>query len=228
MSGAEHVVLLHGLFRGPSSMARLARRLREAGFRVHNLRYPSRPRSLEQAEEAVAGQLRDLGLDCVERLHWVTYSLGGIVARSLLTAPGERPRGRLVMLATPNHGSEIVDAIGGSAIFRLVFGELATQLGTSGEGLPQRLAVPDTDIGIIAGCRWINPVGRLLLTSEHDGSVTIASTRLERMADHLVVPRTHTFLMNGPEVAREVAHFLRHGRFAGSPAPLGEGRIRSV
>ncbi len=147
------------------------------------------------------------------RLHWVTYSLGGLVARSFLAAAGERHRGRLVMLATPNHGSEIVDAIGHLAIFRLAFGELATQLGTANDGLAKRLDVPDAEIGVIAGSRWINPVGRWLLDSEHDGSVTVDSTRLEGMTDHIVVPRTHTFLMNGPEVAREVAHFLHHGRF---------------
>ena len=40
---ARHVVLLHGLGRGPWSMALLARRLRQAGLVTHNLGYPSRP-----------------------------------------------------------------------------------------------------------------------------------------------------------------------------------------
>jgi pimeloyl-ACP methyl ester carboxylesterase len=213
MSAEEHIVLLHGLARGPWSMWVLARRLEKAGFSTHNLRYPARPRSLEQVESAVAEQLSARGLDDVEHLHWVTYSLGGLIARSFLAAAGERHRGRLVMLATPNHGSEIVDAIGHLGIFRLFFGELATQLGTSLDGLPKRLDVPDTEIGVIAGSRWINPVGRWLLDSEHDGSVTVDSTRIEGMTDHIVVRRTHTFLMNGPEVAREAAHFLRHGKF---------------
>ncbi len=32
-------------------------------------------------------------------------------------------------------------------------------------------------------------------------------------ADFLVIPATHTFIMNREDVAEEVVHFLRHGRF---------------
>jgi hypothetical protein len=32
-------------------------------------------------------------------------------------------------------------------------------------------------------------------------------------ADFMVVPATHTFIMNRRDVAEEVVHFLREGRF---------------
>jgi len=33
------------------------------------------------------------------------------------------------------------------------------------------------------------------------------------MTDFRIVPGTHTFLMNRPDVAREVVYFLENGRF---------------
>ena len=66
---------------------------------------------------------------------------------------------------------------------------------------------------MIAGNEWINPAGPIFLRGPHDGTVSVASTRLEGMSDHLVLPYTHTFIMNRRDVADEVIHFLRHGRF---------------
>ena len=89
----------------------------------------------------------------------------------------------------------------------------AAQLGTRDSDLPQRLPSPSVDYGVIAGDRWINPVGPWLLPAPHDGTVSVASTRLEGMSDHLVLPYTHTFIMNALEVAEQVDAFLQTGRF---------------
>jgi len=213
MPNRESVVLLHGLGRGTWSMVLLAQRLRRAGFDVHNLRYPARPRSLEQAVHAVERQVAKRELDRVEGIHWVGYSLGGLVARACL-ASGQGPGpGRLVMIAPPNQGSEVVDVIGRSPLFRLFLGDVAAQLGTREGNLPASLDEVDVETGIVAGSRWINPIGGLLLGSEHDGSVTVDSTRLPGMSDHVVVPHSHTFIMNSGLVARETVSFLRSGHF---------------
>jgi len=37
--------------------------------------------------------------------------------------------------------------------------------------------------------------------------------------DFMVVSATHTFIMNRRDVAEEVVHFLRQGRFRTEPAP---------
>ncbi len=49
---------------------------------------------------------------------------------------------------------------------------------------------------------------------EHDGKVSVEGARVEGMADFLVVPETHPFIMNADRVIEETIHFLRHGTFS--------------
>lgn len=191
----------------------LAWRLRARGYRVWNIDYSTRVACIEEASDAVFAQL-DERLSDSAPIHFVTHSLGGLVLRSLLTRHELASAGRAVMLAPPNRGSELADQLRSLGLFLRLLGPLAAQLGTRPEDLPQRLPSPRIPFGVIAGSRWLNPAGPLWLEGPHDGTVTVASTRLEGMSDHLVLPFTHTFIMNRAEVARQVDAFLQAGRFA--------------
>lgn len=216
----EGVVLLHGLGRGPGSMALLAGVLRRLGYEVVNARYPSTSATIrELAEATIPGALAACG---APRVHFVTHSMGGILLRAWLAGHGCDRLGRVVMLAPPNGGTEVVDRLGGLPAFRRVGGPAGLELGTG--GLPRRLPAPDYEVGIVAGCRSINPFSSALIEGENDGTVSVESTKLANAADHIVVPATHSFLMNNPQVISQVLCFLGQGRFARE----SEGRAAAV
>ena len=147
------------------------------------------------------------------RLHFVGHSLGGVLTRALLAEQRPENLGRVVMLAPPNQGSEIVDSLANSAAFGWVLGPTASQLGTDRESLPNRLPPPDYELGVIAGVESVNPVGSSMLPGEDDGTVSVERAKLPGMTDFVTVPYSHTFIMRAKEVADLTIHFLRHGRF---------------
>jgi hypothetical protein len=52
-----------------------------------------------------------------------------------------------------------------------------------------------------------------LIPGPDDGKVAVTHARLKEMADFLVVPAGHTFIMNNDTVIAQTIHFLRYGRF---------------
>jgi pimeloyl-ACP methyl ester carboxylesterase len=210
---AECVVLLHGLARTSGSMEPLARALVGSGFAVVNQGYPSRSAPVGQlADHAVPAALKQ----CPEGglVHFVTHSMGGILVRDYLSRYPLGRLGRVVMLGPPNRGSQIVDKLRGVPGYRLLNGPAGQQLGTDSASVPMQLPPVVYPVGVIAGTRTFSPLGSLLLPGTDDGRVTVARTRVDGMADHVVLPVTHTFMMRDEEVLRQTLAFLRTGAFA--------------
>jgi pimeloyl-ACP methyl ester carboxylesterase len=199
--------------------------LEKTGFEVHNLRYASTDHT---PDELVADLYTQL-LGCCSkaaRLHFVTHSLGGILARALIAQHPLENLGRVVMLAPPNHGSELADALADSALFEAAFGPTAPQLGTGPESLPNRLPPPSFELGVIAGTRSVNPFSGFLIPGESDGTVSVASTQLSGMTDFIALPVSHTFIMSSEQTADQVVEFLRRGRFKHSAPSIEDAVAR--
>lgn len=208
----ETVVLLHGLIRSPSSMGRMEYALQAAGYRTCNIGYPSTQYPIEVlAERYVLPAIKDCAGDGPE--HFVTHSMGGILVR-YLAAHGDLPRiGRVVMLGPPNRGSEVVDAVGDTDLFRWLNGPAGRQLGTDSTSLPLALGPVGFETGVIAGTRSINWINSWIIDGSDDGKVAVERARVDGMADFLVVPSAHPFLMLDSTVIGQTITFLREGHF---------------
>jgi len=212
LESSHLVVLLHGLGRSRQSLQVLKAELAKAGFAVAAAGYPSTRGSI--AEHAAGLESLLASLDDVERVSFVTHSLGGIVVRKALASSESvwRQRlqlGRVVMLAPPNQGSELARSLSTFSPFRALAGPSAEELLGELEGLP----APACPFGIVSAARESEAGLNPLIEGDDDGIVAVLETRLEGAADTLEVKGLHTFLMSDPEVVRATVRFLRSGRF---------------
>lgn len=211
-SPLQYVILLHGLARTARSMQKLEKALQHAGYQTLNINYPSRKFNIASLSENVIGQaLQQLPVSA--KIHFVTHSLGGILLRQYLDNHVIENPGRVVMLGPPNHGSQIADWLQPYSWYHWFFGPVASELGTTNNMPLQSLDRVDFEIGIIAGTRAVNIFCAPFLPIPNDGQVTVESTRLEGMRDHICLPVSHPFMMNRTKVIRQVLCFLNQGHF---------------
>ena len=212
---AGSVVLLHGLNRGAGSMDGIADALRADGYRVHNLDYPSGRHRVARLAGWLADRIDGCCRDAARGagLDFVTHSLGGILLRELRRRRPDIRIRRAVMLSPPNHGSELVDVLRDSALFQMVTGPAGQELGTDPGSAPNRLGPVDFPLGVVAGRSSLNPLYSWLIPGDDDGTVAVERTRVDGMADFIVIGANHTFVMMDAEAIRQVRAFLARGAF---------------
>jgi pimeloyl-ACP methyl ester carboxylesterase len=219
------VILLHGLARSHRVFWRMEPAIRAAGFETLTYRYASRKLSLDAAVRGFSDHLNALkpGLS---RVHFVGFSLGGLIARGALAQPPPHIRlGRLVMIGTPNRGAAVLGSRGFARAARAIAGPAVDDL-SEGSAALERLGTPQVECAIVAGTgRFyvLNPSSLMNVlrrnTEPHDGTVELRNTKLDGVAPMVCVAANHTLLCRHPAVIAQTVTFLKTGSFRqNSPA----------
>lgn len=211
-ANGEQVVLLHGIARTASHMKSLEKFLAGKGYKVFNLDYPSTKHTLDKLAAIVAADIGNK-IRADKPVHFIGYSMGGIIARAVLNKYRPDNLGRVVQLASPNKGSEVADFLKNNWLFEKVYGPAGKQLTTEGAGIDDLLGKVDYELGVVAGNFSIDPVSSSLIPGDDDGKVSVESTRVDGMKDHVLVYASHTFFPQNGDVHKRALEFIRFGKF---------------
>ena len=213
-NAGDYVVLLHGLGRTSNSLKKMEDCLKDKGYDVLNIDYPSRAYNIQTlTEKFVKTAIESHCKDKTKKIHFVTHSMGGIIVRYYLQTCQTENIGRIVMVSPPNQGSEVVDFLRHSHIVRNFMGPSFEQLSTDPSGFVNMLTEPQAETGVISGRRSLNCINSAIIPGEDDGKVSVRRSKLKNMKDFLVVNRTHPFIMRADEVIEAVICFLETGKF---------------
>lgn len=210
------VVLLPGILRSKDSLAALARDLRASGYRVVDVNYPSILRPIREHADQVGRVVARL--EGVERVSFVTHSMGGLVARELLgdtgdgaeptelwTRSGPVPVHGVCTLFTPHRGAHLAEAWHDNWLYRLIYGPAGQELRPS---VARHLPIPRVPFACFAGGRSDGEGRSGSIPGDDDGTVGVEEARLEGAHDFQVFDVGHTFGMNDDSVRRAVLDFL--------------------
>ena len=201
-------VLVHGLWTHGLLMEPQRRFLARAGFDAVTYSYPSVRLTLTENADRLAQFARTLAAPAV---HWVGHSLGGLVILRMLERHAALTGGRIVMLGTP-----YAEAYSGRVLARNPVGSRMLGLSVTewlASAKPERFL--GREIGVIAGTRSVG-LGRIFapgLPRPNDGAVALAETRCTAATDSIAMPVSHSGMLLSRAVARQIAAFLRSGRF---------------
>jgi pimeloyl-ACP methyl ester carboxylesterase len=172
--------------------------LRNRGFTVFLYGYPSTRYSIGTHAKKLLDFLKIIAVEEFTKIHFVTHSLGGIVARLALADFADPKIGRMVMTAPPNQGSAKANKVSKIPFASKMLKPL-DELKNEDDSFVKKVPVPNMEIGVIAGFR--------------DGKVKIEESHLAGEKAHLTVNSHHSFIMNRKDVKVATYGFIKTGKF---------------
>lgn len=213
----EVVVLLHGLGRDRTIMRRLEHYLLYKKYQVWNIEYPSLSHNIQTLAHFIEKKINQAQSLChtpIKQYHFVGHSLGAIIIRYYLSVYALQNLGRVVMIAPPNQGTRLANMAVWLPFYRWWWGPCLDQLRAHPTSFVCQLPDPQYPFGVIAGDRSNNQFySRCILSGKDDGKVTVNSTKLPTMSDHITVPVAHPYLPLTVDVMEQTAFFLEQGCF---------------
>ncbi len=208
------VVLVHGLWRSGFAMRSIASHLSDQGFKTVTIDYPSTSYEIPNlAKGYLAKGVESCRNQGAEKVHIVSHSMGGILARYYLQ-DNALPKGSyVVMLSPPNQGSELSEIFGDTWWYQWMVGPAGVSLTKSDHGIIEKLQPVDATIGVIAAFRNWSLWPSAWLPAPNDGTVSVASMKLEEMNDFVLIEAGHAMMRFNQEVLEQITYFLNFGKF---------------
>ncbi|MBL4602135.1 MAG: hypothetical protein JKY84_05285 [Emcibacteraceae bacterium] len=206
---SDHLVLLiHGLGRHAGIMDKPKLALKNAGYAAHSLNYATLFEGVDEHATHFSHLLENL--IGIKRVSFVTHSLGGLVAREILSRSmvwNGITADKLVMMGTPNKGAQIAEFFNRMKTYQFISGQSGQDV------LPSQkiktLSEPLIPTLIIAGGLG-NDIGfNPLLPGDNDGIVTVAETRLDIPHEFKLVKMIHSTLMDHKDSITAMLDFIK-------------------
>ncbi len=212
LSSSHMVIVVHGILRSKDMLSKMTGKLQKDGYEARAINYPSTRGTI--TEHARRLELLISRLENVDTLSLVTHSMGGIIVRKMFEGkhswPANINRGRLVMIAPPNRGSEVAQKLDNIPLYKLITGKSGRELKSSNI---KSLPIPELEFGIIAGKVDGGINFRHLISEENDGTVSVNTTRLAEATDFILLNGSHNSLPRQDDVIDKTIKFLKAGSF---------------
>jgi len=209
----DGVILLHGIFKNKNCMKRLSNLFKEKNYQILNLDYPSTKHTIQDIADLLHPAILSFSKVNLNRIHFIGYSMGGLVIRAYLNKYSLANLGRIVMLGTPNKGSEIADFLSNNLLYKFLYGPAGAQLVTNQSHLKEIFGSVNYELGVIAGINNFSFLSNKIIGSISDGRVSVENTKIEGMKDHITVNSSHLFLPINSQVMELALNFILHGNF---------------
>lgn len=205
---------LHGFLRTGVSMWWMSNTLADLGHKerytpTFGLHLHSLEHNAQQLHRQIVEAVENTGAESIDV---VTYSMGGLLIRAVLTLYPNTPINTLVMIAPPNQGAEMAEFVRRWVpLHEMGWDPLSPLLPNA----PERLNEPPINIpvGVIAGQKG-NGVGYTpFLSEDNDGKVCLGETKLQRPHEWIAVKGRHASLILHPLPIRKTKLFLKQLSF---------------
>lgn len=205
-------MFLHGINKSSSSLKGLEKFIFNYGFAILNITYPSTKHSINELVDIVHKVIHD-EFNKYDKVSFVGFSMGGLIIRAYLNKYKLSNLEKVVMIGTPNNGSEVADFFKGNKLYKKFFGPAGGQLITNQQDHDILFGKIYYECGIIAGNLPLDFCYPIMRKSSSDGKVSVSSTKLNNMKDHIVLRVPHWYMPQSKKVWRQVLHFLQHSSF---------------
>jgi|GEM_PF-2684555 len=205
------VVLIHGIV-VHNSMSSLHRHFKREGWEVLDWRYPSREKSISDHGKDLSAALKNFNRDEKTPIHYIAFSLGGLVLRSALqdeTLPFSAKNGKIVLVSSPINGSKLARSMDFLPLAEKVLGKHAGKelLKTPKKIFSEQQFPENIPILVLSGTLGFNPV----FSEPNDGKVSISESCPKNPHIHKYIYSGHSWICRNPKVFDEAIEFFTHG-----------------